>query len=100
MRNTALRLMLAVTLSLSMVLAFGCGDDDQSIARQYCEKVQSCNLMTAGANVTTCTETIEKSWNLIPSAKKTDCENATKKCMDMADCVNFANCVAATLGNC
>ena len=97
----ALRLLVALTLCFSFTLAMGCGDDDsKSVPRQFCEKLQSCNLMKAGTNVDTCTETIEKAWNLAPSAKKTDCENSTNTCIGKADCGNFSTCINNTLGGC
>lgn len=101
MRNTALRLLLAAILSFSLSLTLvGCGDDDKSIPRQYCEKLQDCNYGTPGITVDSCTETGEKGWNLLTSAKRTDCENAAKNCIAKADCTNFANCVGTMPTSC
>ena len=67
---------------------------------QFCKKLQACNFMAAGQTVDTCTEALQKAWNLMTSAQKGDCEKATQKCIDMADCTNFANCIATAPTGC
>lgn len=71
-----------------------------SVAANYCDKIKGCNLMTSGMTVKTCTDAIDKAWSLLTTAKRTDCEAATKKCTDQPDCANFVNCVATSPSGC
>lgn len=87
-----MKLQSKVLMTLIALSAFSCGEESTpSIAERTCSKLQSCNALN-GESLAGCVENVERNLAQLPSAARSDTENAINNCLGLNDCSNFLAC--------
>lgn len=58
-----------------------------------CERADECNLMAMGISVMDCVDLQTMCTDDLLTSQKTDWENLLGDCLDLANCMNYSNCV-------
>ncbi len=75
----------------ALILVAAC--DSRSTSEEYCNRLQTCNLLVVGKSVEECVQDIDAYMNQLPPTQRDEVEYEVNMCLDHPACSSFGTCI-------